>query len=131
MSMGQVKVFGLKEVLNSRKKLVSSVIHSCMVDALAFPEEKKFQRFFLMDEEDFFFSNDRSEDYMIIEISMFEGRSVATKKKLIRLLYERLTSKCKVRKEDIELTIFETPKHHWGIRGLPGDELSLNYNVDL
>ncbi|GAE29613.1 tautomerase family protein [Halalkalibacter hemicellulosilyticus] len=129
--MGQVKVFGLKEVLNSRKKLVSSVIHSCMVDALAFPEEKKFQRFFLMDEEDFFFSNDRSEDYMIIEISMFEGRSVATKKKLIRLLYERLTSKCKVRKEDIELTIFETPKHHWGIRGLPGDELSLNYNVDL
>ncbi|MCK0472241.1 tautomerase family protein [Halalkalibacter sp. APA_J-10(15)] len=129
--MGQVKVFGLKDVLNSRKKLVSSIIHSCMVDALEFPEEKKFQRFFLMDEEDFFFSNDRSENYMVIEISMFEGRSIATKKKLIQLLYERLTSKCKMRKEDIELTIFETPKHHWGIRGLPGDELALNYNVDL
>jgi hypothetical protein len=32
---------------------------------------------------------------------------------------------------DIEITIFETPKHNWGIRGLPGDELNLNYKAEI
>ena len=32
---------------------------------------------------------------------------------------------------DIEITIFETPKANWGIRGLPGNELRLNYTVDI
>lgn len=32
---------------------------------------------------------------------------------------------------DIEITIFETPSHNWGIRGLPGDELSLDYNIKI
>ena len=33
--------------------------------------------------------------------------------------------------QDIEITIFETPRHNWGIRGLPGDELTLTYNVNV
>lgn len=33
--------------------------------------------------------------------------------------------------QDIEITIFETPKHNWGIRGVPGDELKLNYKVEV
>ncbi|BAH08287.1 hypothetical protein CKR_3236 [Clostridium kluyveri NBRC 12016] len=32
---------------------------------------------------------------------------------------------------DIEITIFETPSHNWGIRGLPGNELSLDYNIKI
>ncbi len=28
-------------------------------------------------------------------------------------------------------TITETPKHNWGIRGLPGDELTLNYKANI
>jgi len=33
--------------------------------------------------------------------------------------------------KDIEITIFETPKLIWGIRGLPEDELQLNYNINV
>lgn len=36
-----------------------------------------------------------------------------------------------IRPEDVEITIFETPKHNWRFRGLPGDEHSLNYKVDV
>ena len=36
-----------------------------------------------------------------------------------------------IRPEDVEITIFETPKHSWGFHGLPGDEHSLNYKVDV
>jgi hypothetical protein len=36
-----------------------------------------------------------------------------------------------IHKNDVEITIFETPRENWGIRGLPGDELPLNYKVDV
>ncbi len=69
--------------------------------------------------------------YTIIEISMFEGRSVETKKQLICLLFERTNQVLGLRPEDLEVTIAETPKHNWGFRGQTGDEISLNYNVEV
>nr|WP_285724482.1 tautomerase family protein [Psychromicrobium sp. YIM S02556] len=33
--------------------------------------------------------------------------------------------------QDIEITITETPRENWGIRGLPADELDLNYPVSV
>lgn len=129
--MGQIKVYGMKENLNPIKETLSNVIHTCMVEALKYPTDKKFHRFFPMDKEDFYFASGRTDAYTIIEISMFEGRTVEAKKKLINLLFERIGSKLHITPEDIEITIFETPKHNWGIRGLPGDELELNYNVTV
>jgi phenylpyruvate tautomerase PptA (4-oxalocrotonate tautomerase family) len=32
--------------------------------------------------------------------------------------------------QDVEITIHESPKENWGIRGKPGDELSLSYKVE-
>lgn len=129
--MGQIKVYGVKERLNPIKETLSNVIHSCMVEALQFPSDKKFHRFFPMDKEDFYFASGRTEAYTIIEVSMFEGRTVEAKKQLINLLFERINSELNISPEDVEITIFETPKHNWGIRGLPGDELALNYKVNV
>ncbi|MEV5027918.1 tautomerase family protein [Paenibacillus sp. LPE1-1-1.1] len=129
--MAQVKVFGLKESLNSIKGRFSEIIHSCVVEAFIFPLDKKFHRFFPMDKEDFYYAPGRTEAYTIIEISIFEGRSLDSKKQLIRLLFERIQSELSISPEDIEITILETPKSNWGIRGLPGDELQLNYNVNV
>ncbi len=61
---------------------------------------------------------------------MFEGRSVAAKKELIRLLFERVQL-LGISTQDLEITIFETPKHNWGFRGLPGDEHQLNYKIEV
>ena len=129
--MGQVKVYGLKESLNSNKSKISDVINSCVVEAFQFPEDKRFHRFFLLEKEDFYFPEGRSEKYTIIEISVFEGRSIEAKKNLIKLLFDRMEKELNILPNDIEITIFETPKCNWGIRGLPGDELVLNYNVKV
>lgn len=129
--MGQIKIYGIRDRLNPIKETLSKVIHTCMVDALAFPPEKKFHRFFPMDKEDFYFADGRTEAYTIIEISMFEGRTVQAKKHLFKLLFERIDRELGISPQDIEITIFETPKHNWGIRGLPADELSLQYKVDV
>lgn len=129
--MGQIKIFGLAQTLNSNKNKMSEVIHSCIIDGLKFPADKKFQRFFPMNSEDFYYPNGRTEKYTIIEVSIFEGRSVETKKEFIRLVYKRFREQLDILENDIELTIFETPKFNWGIRGLPGDELTLNYKVNV
>ena len=129
--MGQIKVFGLRKELDIKKVKISEVIHSCVVDALNLPANKRFHRFFPLEAGDFYFPNDRSENYTIVEISMFEGRSVDAKKNFIRLMYQRFQEELNISANDLELTIYETPKSNWGIRGLPGDELSLNYKVDL
>ncbi|RUT33423.1 tautomerase family protein [Paenibacillus zeisoli] len=129
--MAQIKVYGIKEHLKPLQGELSSVIHGCVVDAFQYPVGKRFHRFIHLEQEDFLFSEDRSDKYTIIEISIFEGRSVESKKKLITLLFERISSELYIEPNDIEITIFETPKHNWGIRGLPGDELQLNYKVNV
>ena len=129
--MAQIKIYGLKEHLAPLKEKFSDILHACAVEVLHLPPDKRFHRFFLLDSSDFFFPIDRSERYTIIEISMFEGRSVETKKQLIRLLFTRLQEELLIPPHDVEITIFETPQQNWGIRGLPGDELHLNYRVNV
>lgn len=128
--MSQVKIYGLRAHLDPIKQHLSDIIHSCVMDALQYPADKRAHRFFPLDATDFFYPSGRTERYTIIEFSMFEGRSVEAKKQLIRLLFERVQP-LGIVTQDLEITIFETPKHNWGFRGLPGDEHQLNYKVEV
>ena len=131
--MAQVKVYGIAEHLNPVKAKLSDAIHACVVEALQFPPDKRAHRFFPMDRSDFYIPSGqgRSDRYTIVEISMFEGRSAAAKRGLIRLLFERLHADTGLSPMDVEITITETPKANWGFRGQTGDEVQLNYKVDV
>lgn len=129
--MAQIKIYGIKEHLNPIKVRLSDTIHSCVVDALSFPQDKRAHRFFPLEVEDFYYPAGRTPRYTIVEISMFEGRSVETKKNLIRLLFERTRAELDLAPADLEVTITETPKHNWGFRGQPGDEIDLDYKVEV
>ena len=129
--MAQIKVFGLKSALSKNGASLSSAIHNAVVEALSYPPEKKFHRFIGLEQSDFIYPGDRTENYTIIEISMFEGRSVDAKKGLIRLLFENIERETGIKPQDVEITIQETPKHNCGIRGFCGDELALGYKVDV
>ena len=129
--MAQVKIFGLREHLDPIKRQLSDVIHACVVEALQYPVDKRAHRFFPLERSDFFYPDGRTDRYTIIEFSMFEGRTVAARKQLIRLLFERVQKECGITPQDLEITIFETPRHNWRFRGLPGDEHQLNYKVEV
>lgn len=129
--MSQIKIYGLAQHLTPIKVQLSEVIHLCVVEALSYPPDKRAHRFFPLDDSDFYYPAGRTEKYTIIEISMFEGRSIAAKKNLIRLLFERIEQALGISPQDVEITMFETPRHNWGIRGQTGDELSLNYKVEV
>jgi 4-oxalocrotonate tautomerase family enzyme len=129
--MAQIKIYGLRAHIEPIKRRVSDTIHGALVEHLGLPPDKCFHRFFPLDEADFVHPPDRTARYTIIEISMFEGRTTETKKQLIRQLIQRLGTDLGIEPQDVEITIFETPRHNWGIRGAPGDELLLDYRVDV
>jgi phenylpyruvate tautomerase PptA (4-oxalocrotonate tautomerase family) len=129
--MAQVKIYGLRTWLELIKSHLSEVIHQCLVEAFKLPDDKRFQRFIALEGDDFIYPADRSEKYIIKEVTMFEGRSVESKKHLIGLLCERLAVSFGISAQDLEIVILESPRHNWGIRGLPGDELTLNYRVNV
>lgn len=129
--MGQIKIFGIKKHLHPIREKLSGIVHECIVDAFHYPKEKKAHRFIYIDEDSFFFFDTRTEKHTIIEINVFEGRSIEAKKKLYQLLFDRFENELGISTMDLEITIFETPMHNWGIRGKSADELVLNYNVNI
>ncbi len=129
--MAQVTIYGVRGSLEHDRAALSEAIHSSVMQAFEYPAEKRFHRFIALDKADFIYPSDRSVRYTIIEFSIFEGRSVEAKKLLIRLLYQRVPQFTGITPQDLEITILETPRHAWGIRGMPGDEVGLNYKVEV
>jgi phenylpyruvate tautomerase PptA (4-oxalocrotonate tautomerase family) len=129
--LAQIKIYGLKDRLNPIKAQLSDVIHACVVEALKYPVEKRAHRFFPLEPDDFYRPDGRTEAYTIIEITMIEGRTIEAKKRLILLLFERIHQALRITPQDIEICILEAPKVNWGFRGKTGDEVDLNYKIEV
>jgi phenylpyruvate tautomerase PptA (4-oxalocrotonate tautomerase family) len=129
--MSQIKIYGLGCRLAPIRDQLSNVIHSCVMDALGMPKDKRAHRFIALAKEDFIMPGGRTEAYTIIEISMIEGRTSETKKKLIRLLFDRIQEQIGISHMDLEICIYESPACNWGFRGMHGDEIELNYKINV
>ena len=127
--MTQVKICGQGDHLRRIRHRLSDAIHAVAMDILGLPSNKRFHRFIGLEREDFFYPPDRSPAYTIIEVSLFEGRSCSTKRAFLTSLMQRVADKVGLARTDLEITLFETPKSHWGIRGEVGDQLALDYKV--
>jgi phenylpyruvate tautomerase PptA (4-oxalocrotonate tautomerase family) len=101
------------------------------MDALAFPANKRAHRFFPMAKDDLFYPEGRTDGYTIVEITMIAGRSVAARKQLVRLLFDRVEANCGIVANDLEICLIEVPAENWGFRGQHGDEVALNYRIDI
>lgn len=129
--MAQIIIYGYRESIDRHRTAISGAIHGAVMSALAYPPEKRFHRFVTLDPDDFIYPQDRGQNYTIIEISMFEGRSEAAKRTLIQELFVRLETEAGIAPHSLEITITETPKVNWGIRGTNAADLALSYSVDV
>jgi len=129
--MAQVKIYGRRDVLIPNRARWSDLIQNALVASLGLPKDKRFQRFFPLDGEDFLYPSDRTSAYTILEISLFEGRSPVALKALLRKLMADAQTDFGMHSNDLEITIFESPRRNWGIRGKIGDEIDLAYKVNV
>jgi phenylpyruvate tautomerase PptA (4-oxalocrotonate tautomerase family) len=69
---------------------------------------------------------------ILIEFSMFVGRTKETKKKLFQSVVDNLAAKCYIEKEKVLIIINEQPLENWGVRGgYPADEIDLGFKVNI
>lgn len=127
-----IVIYGIKEHLNPIKQQLSDVLQQCLNRELGLPDDKRAHRFVPLDREDFFFPQGRTEAYTVIEINMMEGRTVETKKRLIKTIFNHAERELGLSPIDIEITIKEQPSHCWGFRGMTGDEAQdLKYKINV
>lgn len=130
--MPQAKIYGIREMLVPVRQAMSDAVNESIAEAFQFPRERRLQRFFPMDREDFIYPpHERSERYTIIEISTFEGRSPETLKELVRQIYQRVPTATGIEPRDIDVIISQQPRHAWGLMGENGDEIRLSYRVEV
>ncbi|MDU8924843.1 tautomerase family protein [Pasteurellaceae bacterium LIM206] len=124
-------VYGLKQPLGPRKTALMQVIFDCLHLQLGIPPHKHTLRFIGLEREDFYYPEGRSENFIVIEINLMSGRTEASKKRLIKMLFSSIEQNVDIAPIDVEITINEQPAHCWGFRGMTGDEAKdLTYDIN-
>jgi len=129
--MPLVKIETRKSWNVSQKKELMEAIHSAMREALKIPENDRDIRFHEYHLEDFQVSPDKTENYILVEISMFAGRSLQAKKELYQGTVANL-GKLGILAGDVFIVLHEVPLENWGIRGgIPASEIDLGFKVGV
>jgi phenylpyruvate tautomerase PptA (4-oxalocrotonate tautomerase family) len=106
-------------------------VHGALVEALAIPDGDRTQRLIEHDRMNFEMDVGRSEDYVLVEITMFPGRSRDAKKALYASIVRNL-GRLGISADDITIVLHEPPLVNWGIRGgMPADEVDIGYDLGV
>ncbi len=73
---------------------------------------------------------DKGVSYLVVEITLFSGRSMDAKRRLYAALAEELGA-LGVPAHDIKTILIEVDPANWGLRGIPASEIDLGYRIDV
>jgi phenylpyruvate tautomerase PptA (4-oxalocrotonate tautomerase family) len=69
---------------------------------------------------------------ILIEITLFSGRTKETKKRLYQTIVNNIELRLGIDKSKIFIILNEQPLENWGVRGgLPADEIPLDFKVEI
>ncbi|NTW38642.1 MAG: tautomerase family protein [Cellulomonadaceae bacterium] len=128
--MAQVKIYGRRSVWSDRISEVSDAVHGAVTGAWGLPQSKRFHRFLLLADDELV-APARGPAYLVIEVVCFTGRSPEAIRRLISALTDEVAPALGLAVDDLEAVVLESPATHWAIRGRAGDELMLDYRVDV
>ena len=99
------------------KKTLFDCVHSGLVEAFGIEEWDRFQRIIEIDKDDFETAPEKTDDFMIIELTIFPGRSKEQKKKAIERKTAILGERLSIASTDIFIVMNEPPLENWGMGG--------------
>jgi phenylpyruvate tautomerase PptA (4-oxalocrotonate tautomerase family) len=102
------------------RKAIRDGLYRAMRDALNVPENDRFILITEHDEADFDYGSSwlgiaRSDDLVIIQITVHDTRTLAQKKALYRRVVELLTESPGLRPEDIFINLLQVPAENWSV----------------
>ena len=129
--MALVKIETRKSWSTSQKKKIMGAVLTALIEALKVPENDPKIRFKEYLPDDFHVSSDTTENFILIEVSMFAGRSLQAKKKLYQGIIKNL-GKLGVIASDVLIVLNDIPLENWGIHGgIPASEVDLGFKVGV
>jgi phenylpyruvate tautomerase PptA (4-oxalocrotonate tautomerase family) len=99
-------------------KRVGRQIYAALRSAIAVPENDNFQILTEHDEQHFIFDPQylgiqRTDNLVVIQITLSEGRTLEQKKLLYKTIVENLNTQLAVRLEDVFINLVEVKKENW------------------
>src|SRR4051812_47345220 len=103
-----------------QKEAIARGVHQAMVDSLGIPQDDFFQLFSEYGPGDFFYDRrflgvDRSENLIVVQITMRRGRSDAMKRDLYAKIAENLNKNVGARRQDIFIYLSENDFSDWSV----------------
>jgi 4-oxalocrotonate tautomerase len=116
MPMTQIYLRSGKPV--SYRHAIADGIQKALTDAIGVPAEERFQIITELNNENFIFDPEfrnvsRSQDFMMILVTLKSGRSEALKKSLYQAIVRELTLNPGVRAEDVMIVLRENGSADW------------------
>lgn len=97
-------------------------VYLSMREALKVPEDDRQVRYIEHRPEHFWVAPGKSENYTLVEVVMFPGRSIDAKRTLYQGIVQRFGA-LGIAPIDVMVVLSEPPKESWGILGLPASEI--------
>lgn len=99
-------------------KRIGQLIYAAMHSAINVPENDNFQILTEHNEQHFIYDPqylgiDRTDNLVIIQITLSEGRTVDQKKLLYKTIAESLNAQLSLRLEDVFINLVEVKKENW------------------
>ena len=97
---------------------VGDVVYSAMIATLGVPRDDRFQVITEHAAEDLiinptYLGIERSEDALVIQITLNEGRTVEVKKAFYKAVADGLMQRIGLRREDVLINLVEVKKENW------------------
>ena len=113
-----VKIVMAKGKSADYRKAVGDVIHQAMVDTINCPPLDRFQAVVEVSRENFMYTPEYlginyGEDFIFIQITLNEGRTVELKKALYKTVAEGLNKAVGVPISDVMINLVEVKKENW------------------
>ena len=115
--MPLVRVEIVKGKSSEYKRTLLDYIHEALVEALEIEDWDRFQRIIEIKKEDFEFPEGKTDNFMIIELTIFPGRTQEQKKNAIEMITAKITERLSIAPTDIFIVFNEPPLENWGMGG--------------
>ena len=102
----------------SHLQKIGDVVHRAMVETINVPAQDRFQLITEHSKSQFIYDPSylnirRSDDLIMIQITLNQGRTTEMKKALYKRIAEMLEKELSMRKEDVLINLVEVPKENW------------------
>jgi phenylpyruvate tautomerase PptA (4-oxalocrotonate tautomerase family) len=122
------------EVLRSRPtadiQAMMQAVYEAQREALKVPEDDRQIRYIEHKREHFLIPPGKTENYTIVEINIFPGRSLDAKRNLYKDIFQHF-EKLGIQASDLIVILNEPAMQNWGIRGLPASEVEIGFKLDV